>query len=287
MADAGRPVPGRSHIPFHVRIIGEELTVFVKGNIKRITETRADQLPVFPFRVSPGDPSARWRLVVAKAIRVRQERQQVIILPGSRQPVIIHRGQIGKITGHHVKRLFVGRQYNTVRSMLARAFQPLQQRDLVKLVVTIGILKAVNAAWPGKRIRFALVVYGNIQAVKGVQQPMRQAHFYLCRGSVTWHVDLQLLHLDLCGGSVSAGRGNGNPVQVAILVTRDNPALVVEGHSHPRTLFMISWRVQALRMKVRRYFQFGHHRIFRNLVMITARLVTGGGQKHPAQQSQQ
>ena len=52
------PIPRRAGVPFHVRIVGEQFAVDVKGEIVGIAETHGDGLPVFAILIEAGDPAA-------------------------------------------------------------------------------------------------------------------------------------------------------------------------------------------------------------------------------------
>ena len=56
--------------------------------------------------------------------------------------------------------------------MFAIALQPLDQRDLVVLVVTIHILKAIQSAVTGLSGVVSFVIDHHVKAVERIQQPM-------------------------------------------------------------------------------------------------------------------
>ena len=54
----GGPIPRRAGVPFHIRIVGEQVAVDGKGEIVSIAETHGDGLPVFAILIESSDPSA-------------------------------------------------------------------------------------------------------------------------------------------------------------------------------------------------------------------------------------
>ena len=59
MANTRWSVPWQSKIPFHVRVIGEQFTVRVKGNVVLVAKAIGDQLKLFAFGIGFADPSGR------------------------------------------------------------------------------------------------------------------------------------------------------------------------------------------------------------------------------------
>src|SRR5690606_39010778 len=126
--------------PFHIRIVSEKIAIGVKRNIKGIPVTCADQLPVFTQGIDMSDPSARHAPAVGMTAGVLDLRKEIVRLPYVRQQVIVHFRKIGVVSGYQIQRDAVGGDNNTVRTMLALTVQFTDQRDLVKLVIPVGVL---------------------------------------------------------------------------------------------------------------------------------------------------
>ena len=59
MIDSGRAVPRRIHVPFHIRVIGEELSLAVQSRIVLVAEARGHYFPGLPLGVDLSDVPER------------------------------------------------------------------------------------------------------------------------------------------------------------------------------------------------------------------------------------
>src|SRR3546814_11253022 len=96
MANPGRAVPGKTKIPFHIRIIREHIAIGIEGNIKRIPVASAYQLPVLSKRVNMCHPSTRNSPAVGMSAGIFDLREQVIGLPNIRQQIRSEERRVGK-----------------------------------------------------------------------------------------------------------------------------------------------------------------------------------------------
>lgn len=58
MIDAGRPIPGRPGVVFHVGVKCKKFAVEIEIDIVLIAEARRDDFPILAVGVGPTDPSA-------------------------------------------------------------------------------------------------------------------------------------------------------------------------------------------------------------------------------------
>src|SRR5690606_13928935 len=79
--DASRAIPRHSEIPFHIRVVGEDVSYFVVVKIKCVSETGADQLPVSSLRIDSCDPSTWCHSVVGVTSWIFDQWEKIIFLP--------------------------------------------------------------------------------------------------------------------------------------------------------------------------------------------------------------
>ena len=109
--------------------------------------------------------------------------------------------------------------------VLALAFQRFDERDLVVLVVIVGVLQTVKAA-AFREARIRPVVDHHIKAVECIQQTVRVAHRHGC--GVFFY--FQYFYFRFFG---RADRRQFQAVEAAVLVRGDHTALIIECHRHP------------------------------------------------------
>ena len=247
VADAGRAVPGHAQVPLHVRVEGEHIARWVEGNVEGIAKPTGHHLPALAQRVDVSDPPAGSGAVVGVAAGIQDFGEQVVVFPDPGQPVGVHLGQVGVVTGDHVERLPVGSQHDAVWPVLAETFQLLEQGNPVELIVVVGVLQAIQPASPIKILFFIVqvVVHHHVQAVKSPQQPLGVTHLDDGVGNRRFVLNLQ--PLDHRSQRVGANGSQVHPVQRSVLIGGDQPPLVIEGHRHPRTHLVVRGTVQMLR----------------------------------------
>ena len=146
MQDPGGTIPGRTEIPFHIGIIGEHFTGIVEGDVKRIPQSGGDQFPFLALGIRFGDPSPVGFYGVVMTVGVLDEGEQVIQFAVRDIAVGIHLRDLGEIARQDVEGLPIGRQHHTVGAMLAGSLHGFQQGDLIELIVSVGVLEAVESA---------------------------------------------------------------------------------------------------------------------------------------------
>ena len=83
MDRAGRAIPGHAHVPFHVRVIGEQLAVGVEGDVVAVAIAAADDFPGLAVGVGAGDPAAGGEDAAGVAVGVPLARQELVFAPVS------------------------------------------------------------------------------------------------------------------------------------------------------------------------------------------------------------
>ena len=71
VADADRPVPGRTEIPFHIRVEREQISVLIKCQVERVTKAGANESKLVAFRIKLGDPAAVGGHIVVMTIGIQ------------------------------------------------------------------------------------------------------------------------------------------------------------------------------------------------------------------------
>jgi len=171
MADPGRPIPGQTKIPFHVGVVHKKVAHVIESHVKGVAVACRNQLPFRTFGVDIGHPASGFLAVVSVPARVFDFGKKVVVLPGLRQFVGIHSGQIGVIATNHVQRFFIRRKFDAVGAVLTFTDQVFEQGQLVELIVAIGILQTVKTGTFGQ-VFIRTVVDHHVQTVEGIQQTM-------------------------------------------------------------------------------------------------------------------
>ena len=81
MIDSGGPVPGGPHVPLHICVVGEQLTLGRERNIVFVPEATADQFPLLTLRVCPANPAPRSHDPYRMAAGVPHAWQNLVLLP--------------------------------------------------------------------------------------------------------------------------------------------------------------------------------------------------------------
>src|SRR5437660_9818206 len=76
-ANARRPIPGSVHVPFHIGVENEQISVTVEGGVKRIAVAAAPQLPALAIRVNLVNAGGGW----PDAVNARQNREKAVLPP--------------------------------------------------------------------------------------------------------------------------------------------------------------------------------------------------------------
>ena len=125
MAYSGWTVPRCSKIPFHIRVVGKQITLVIECYIKRIAEPRSNQFPIGASRIYMGNPSSVVIYRVIVTVRIFNQRKKIVNITIRNIPIAIHSRNFGKIACDYINRFFIGRQYHAVRTMLPSSFQHL------------------------------------------------------------------------------------------------------------------------------------------------------------------
>ena len=240
MNDAGRPIPRRAPVPFHVAVECEYFPRRTEIKIIRVAKAAQHQFPFFSFRIRPQNVAARRDNSHRVAVRIPQARQQQVFLK-----IFVRRiggqpfRQFGVVPVHDVNHA-VRPGHDAVITMLAFPGKFFQEVNLVGLepVIVIGVNQTIQP-------RAAGAVPVHIQAV------VRPAHSHRL---VQRHRNgLNFLHL--------SGAVERHPQQrLVIPLRRDNqPALGVNRHGNPRTFIRLR-RAQELRFEARQQRQFFRRR---------------------------
>ncbi len=159
-------VPGHPHVPLHVGVVSEDLTVGVEIKVVRVAIADADDFPPLGVRVCPGNPSSRRQTAPGMAAGVPLTWKQKILRPVRRHAAGLQTLRwIGVVDGDHIQRHAIGRQTNPVRPVFAATAKASQFLQLVVLIVAIGVscpIKTTSRA----------AVHRKIEAVKGRQHAL-------------------------------------------------------------------------------------------------------------------
>src|SRR5690606_19449262 len=81
MHDARGPIPGRPHVPFHVSVIGEKLTLSIEIHVVGIAMADADDFPGFAVGIGLGDPATGRHHAPGMAVGVPLAWQEEVFVP--------------------------------------------------------------------------------------------------------------------------------------------------------------------------------------------------------------
>src|SRR5579883_309012 len=115
--DTCRSIPGGIEVPFHVRVVGEQIAVLVVGGIVLITETDTEQPPVLTIGRDMVDRASRPQDAFHKAFAIWQPRQQVIVAPHPRNLGTGVLQELGLIAAHDGELLAIRMKQNSMRAM--------------------------------------------------------------------------------------------------------------------------------------------------------------------------
>ena len=125
MVDASGPIPGSTDIPFHIRVVNEELTIAVQGEVNRVTVAHVHNLTFLAVRAHFHDPSA-WSLT-SFVVPIGIVLQKVIVFPVvPNAGLLVFRGG-GVVARYDVKIFPVRRDNNGVRAMFASSIHLRQE----------------------------------------------------------------------------------------------------------------------------------------------------------------
>lgn len=145
MVDASRSVPGRPHIPFHIRIVCKQFTLRIQGNVVLIAEAHGQQLPIGAVGADFGNPATRSHDANRVATGVPHARQQLVFAPDRGH------SRRGKLRGGRMvptgndQGLTVRRKNDGMRAVFVAALQGSQVFGTVVLAVAVGVTNAVQA----------------------------------------------------------------------------------------------------------------------------------------------
>ena len=81
MIEPSGAIPRRVQIPFHVRIVREELTIPIERGVKFISKTDGNQFPVRAFRIDFGDPATWAEYPFHETVAIPHAGQEMIFAP--------------------------------------------------------------------------------------------------------------------------------------------------------------------------------------------------------------
>ena len=117
-------------------------------------------------------------------------------------------------------------------AMFPGDLHPTQQLHLVKSVVTVRVAQSVQA------VRATPLIYHDVQAPEGVEQPVRAP-------------DVQI-DCFRCDHSALIGGRKCQAIELPVLVADNQAPLGVDAHRHPRTLYVSGNGVQQFQFEVLR-----------------------------------
>ena len=161
--DTRRAVPRGAHVPFHIRIVGEDIAVGGHGAIVRIAETRRHADPILTVLIHAGDPAADGLDAGRVAVGIFKLLQQIVLvvmLGGCARLFVV--GQLGVVAADHEDGA-IAVEHQLVRAVFARALERAQHRLLGVGAVTLDIAEAPDVA-------LALFARAGVEGAVGEEQ---------------------------------------------------------------------------------------------------------------------
>ena len=137
-------VPGGVHVPFHIRIIGEDFSFPVDCGVVLVAESGGKHFPGFPLGIDLGNMS-EWSLGAFHEIL--QGWKELVFGPQFRDSgmAVILR-QLGLVAHHHVEVLAIRSKQDRVRTVLSSGCGEFPDGDdLVELVVLVGVKQSEDS----------------------------------------------------------------------------------------------------------------------------------------------
>ena len=229
MINAGGAIPGRTNVPFHIGIEGEEFAILIKGGIEFIPESVGDHFNLLGIRISLENETTRSELSSGVAIGVPHAGKEMIFRPSEgRAGTIQFCRHIGMVSEDEVERFSVGAGDDAMESMLATALEFAEKFFFIELAVIVGVAQTIEPVLP------LLFVLEDVEGVEDVTEAV---------GSF----DLGLELFDL-GCRIR----KGDAIEPAVLISRDEAALRINRHGDPRALLGLRHGVEFFGGKARK-----------------------------------
>ena len=145
--DAGRAIPRRPHVPFHIRVVRENIAVWGDCAVIRIAETGRHANPVFPVFIHAGNPASDGLDANGVAIGVLEFLQQivfVVMFGGGSDNFVV--GKFRVVTAEDQDGA-VAVENELVRAVFTCALEGAKHRLLGVRTVTLGIADAPDVAF--------------------------------------------------------------------------------------------------------------------------------------------
>ena len=157
-------------------------------------------------------------------------------------------GQLGLVAHHDVEVLAVGSWKNRMRSVFATGCRKfLDRHDLVELIVAVGIKQT---EYTGSRYARAGIDH-DVKAIEGIAQALGVPDLGKLFLGLSWNSRTRPLGgvgdlLDACGIDVLSCCRNGKAVNATILITDNQPVLVIHAHGHPGALLVHGYGIEKV-----------------------------------------
>ena len=211
VVNARGSVPRRAGIPLHVTVIGEEIAQRVERGVEVIAHAVGDHLEAFAVRRNLQRDGMRLGVVELRTLA--GARHDLIIGKGTRAARVLDLRLSGAIAAGEIQALSIGRERDAVIAVFTLAFDLAQQRLLIELARALGVAQAIQT----RDVRF--LVHERVEAVEGIKQTVRAID-----------PSAEFLHLRLV--TTTHGR-RCESEQTAVLIGRQNAALVIDGEPDP------------------------------------------------------
>ena len=227
VAQTGGTIPGRPHVPLHVRVVGEHLALAVESDVELVAIARAQDLDVPAVRIAAGDPPAGRELPARVTARVPDPRQEQVLLPVGGSPRAVEGGRPDVVAADEVQPLTILGREDGVRAVLASVAEVDEVLGAIELVVAVRVRDAPDP----------LAVHVHVERLEGPAHPLRAAHVDRDALDVRHRTRL----------SAIGGRGGRDPEEPALsLVAGVQPAAAVRRQRDPRPLELVRNRVEEL-----------------------------------------
>ena len=229
-ANANGPVPRGAGVPLHVGIEGEQVAFVVEVRVVSVAAAGGQQFPLLAFEIRLRRPGARGQ-DIAHETAAQQHGEKLVFRPMIRHAGDVHRGHWRLVADDAVDGLLVRSQHHRMRAMFAALVgEGAQLHNGIKLVIALRGRHFVQS--PALEF-FGPIIYGQVDRTVMVQNALRVAD--LC---------IDLLNLRVVGRPAQSRRRH--PIQAAVLVAGDQPALFIHRHAHPGALEILRDGVKQL-----------------------------------------
>ena len=220
--DAGRAIPRRAHVPFHVGVVGEDIAVGSDGAVVRIAEASGHADPILAILIHARDPTADGLDAGGMTVGVFVFLQEVVLVIAlHRRAGLLVVGQLGMVTADHEDRA-IAIQDELVWAVFARALERADQGLFGVGAVALGVAQAPDVA-------LTLLTGAGVKRAVGEEQA----------------VAAEELRVDL-GDDGLVGILQRDAPEHAALVAGDEVAFRRDGERDPGALFRLGHEMQEL-----------------------------------------